>query len=71
MKKSFPILLLAVMNSGCSTPSAVQADNHSLIGYDEIAAEIRVRYETISGSYGWSRPVAANESSSESSTPKR
>ena len=60
MKKSFPILLLAVMNSGCSTPSAVQADNHSLIGYDEIAAEIKVSYQTASGSGEWSRPVAAN-----------
>jgi hypothetical protein len=63
MKKSFAILLLAVMSSGCSTPPAVQADNHSLIGYDEIAAEIKISYETTSGPYGWSRPVAANESS--------
>jgi hypothetical protein len=65
MKKSFPVLLLAVMSYGCSTPSAVQADNHSLISYDEIAAEIEVSYETPNGSYGWSRPVAANESGSE------
>ncbi len=65
MKKSFPVLLLAVMSYGCSTPSAVQADNHSLISYDEIAAEIKVSFESPSGSYGWSRPVAANESGSE------
>jgi hypothetical protein len=65
MKKSFPVLLLAVISYGCSTPSAVQTDKHSLISYDEIAAEITVSYETPSGSDGWSRPVAANESGSE------
>ncbi len=36
-----------------------------ILPYDEIAAEIKVSFESPSGSYGWSRPVAANESGSE------
>ncbi len=60
MKKSFFILLLAAMNYGCSTPAVTQIDNHALISYDEISAEIEVNYQAASGSDDWSRPVAAN-----------
>ena len=60
MKKSFLVLMLAAVNYGCSTPAVTQVDNHALIGYDEIAAEIKVSFQTASGSDEWSRPVTAN-----------
>ena len=65
MKKSFFVLLLAIMNYGCSTPAATQVNNQALISYDEIAAEIRVSYQSSSGSDEWSRPVAINQPGSE------
>ena len=65
MKKFFLVLSLALTNYGCSTPIVTQLDDHALIGYDEIAAEIEVSYQTTTGSYGWSRPVAANQPSPE------
>jgi uncharacterized protein YcfL len=65
MKKTFFVLLLGVMNCGCSTPAATQVDNQALISYDEIAAEIDVSYESSSGSDEWSRPVAVNQPGSE------
>jgi uncharacterized protein YcfL len=65
MKKSFFVLLLAVMNYGCSTPATTQVDNQALISYDEIAAEIEVSYQSSNGSDEWSRPVAVNQPGSE------
>ncbi len=60
MKKHFLILLLVAMNYGCSTPAATQVDNNTLISYNEIAAEIKVSYQTANGSNEWTQPVAAN-----------
>ena len=65
MKKSFFVLLLAVMTYGCSTPAATQVDNQALISYEEIAAEIKVSYQSSIGSDEWSRPVAINRPASE------
>ena len=58
MKKSILILLLAAMHCGCAAP---RADNdHALISYDEIAAEIKVSYRATSEPGETTRPVAAN-----------
>lgn len=65
MKKSFFVLVLAVMNYGCSTPATTKVDNQALISYDEIAAEIEISYQSSSGSDEWSRPVAINQPGSE------
>ncbi len=65
MKKSFFVLLLAIMKFGCSTPAATQVDNQALISYEEIAVEIKVSYQSSSGPDEWSQPVAVNQPSSE------
>ena len=57
MKKSLLVLLLAVLHSACSTPTATQVDSNALISFEEIAAEIRISHRATSET---PRSVAAN-----------
>ncbi len=65
MKKIYLVLLLALMHAGCATPTATPLESRTLIGYDEIAAEIKVEYQASSGPDEMTRPVAANLPNSE------
>lgn len=60
MKKSILVLLLAVMHSACSTPSATQVNSNALISFEEFAAEISISHKATRESRESPRPVAAN-----------
>lgn len=60
MKKSLLVLLLAVMHSACSTPTATQVNSNSLISFEEIGAEISIIHKATREPRETPRPVAAN-----------
>jgi uncharacterized protein YcfL len=60
MKKSLLVLLLAVLHSACSTPTATQVDSNALISFEEIAAEINISHKATRELRETPRPVAAN-----------
>jgi len=65
MKNIYLVLLLALMHAGCATPTVTPVERHTLISYDEIAAEIKIEYQASSGADEITRPVAANLPNSE------